>query len=153
MIQGAELIENLNKLIEDNFQSDDLSVKISELEEALMELEVTLNESNDLAIGEFEREYTDMIESFKEYASGIFQKIRDAETLHHEKLQEECQNQLEKFIKNEVPDEYTEELKMLFVDKDAIQNALASSHDCHGLAIDTAEDALKGNSDSHKLKV
>ena len=42
---------------------------------------------------------------------------------------------------------------MLFVDKDAIQNALASSHDCHGLAIDTAEDALKGNSDSHKLKV
>lgn len=140
-------------MIEDNFQSDDLSVKISELEEALMELEVTLNESNDLAIGEFEREYTDMIESFKEYASGIFQKIRDAETLHHEKLQEECQNQLEKFIKNEVPDEYTEELKMLFVDKDAIQNALASSHDCHGLAIDTAEDALKGNSDSHKLKV
>jgi len=152
-LKGAELIENLNKLIEDNFQSDDLSVKISELEEALMELEVTLNESNDLAIGEFEREYTDMIESFKEYSSGIFQKIRDAETLHHEKLQEECQNQLEKFIKNEVPDEYTEELKMLFVDKDAIQNALASSHDCHGLAIDTAEDALKGNSDSHKLKL
>ena len=37
-----------------------------------------------------------MIESFKEYSSGIFQKIRDAEGMHHEKLQEECQNQLEK---------------------------------------------------------
>ena len=68
-------------------------MKISELEEALMELEVTLNESNDLAIGEFEREYTDMIESFKEYSSGIFQKIRDAETRHHEKLQEEWTGQ------------------------------------------------------------
>lgn len=79
------------------------------------------------AIGEFEREYTDMVESFKEYSSGIFQKIRDAEALHHEKLQEECQNQLEKFIRNEVPDSYTETLKMLFVDKDAIANGTGVS--------------------------
>lgn len=149
-IKGAELIEEMNILIEENFQSDDLSVKISELEEQLMELEVTLNESNDSAISEFEREYSDMIEAFKEHASGLFQKIRDAENLHHEKLTEECQNQLEKFIRNEVPDEYSEELKLLFVDKDQISNALAASHDCHSLVIDTAEDSLKQNSDSHK---
>ena len=62
---GAELITALNTLIEENYQSEDLSVKITELEEQLMEIEVTLNESNDLAIGEFEREYTDMVESFK----------------------------------------------------------------------------------------
>ena len=62
---GAELIATLNTLIEENYQSEDLSVKITELEEQLMEIEVTLNESNDLAIGEFEREYTDMVESFK----------------------------------------------------------------------------------------
>ena len=68
-----------------------------------------------------------MVESFKEYSSGIFQKIRDAEALHHEKLQEECQNQLEKFIRNEVPDSYTETLKMLFVDKDAIANGTGVS--------------------------
>ena len=54
---------------------------------------MTLNESNDSAISEFEREYSDMIEAFKEHASGLFQKIRDAENLHHEKLTEECQNQ------------------------------------------------------------
>jgi len=150
---GAELIANLNVLIEENYQSEDLSVKITELEEQLMEIEVTLNESNDLAIGEFEREYTDMVESFKEYASGLFQKIRDAEGLHHEKLQEECQNQLERFIRNEVPDSYTETLKMLFVDKDAIANALAASHDCHALAIDTAEDTLKQNSDQHRIQL
>ena len=35
-----------------------------------------------------------MIEAFKEYSSGLFQKIRDAENLHAEKLQEECQNQV-----------------------------------------------------------
>ena len=45
---GAELINNLNVLIEENYQSEDLSVKITELEEQLMEIEVTLNESNDL---------------------------------------------------------------------------------------------------------
>ena len=50
----------------------DLSVKITELEEQLMEIEVTLNESNDLAIGEFEREYTDMVESFKVCGSELF---------------------------------------------------------------------------------
>lgn len=151
--KGAELIEEMNILIEENFQSDDLSVKISELEEQLMELEVTLNESNDSAISEFEREYSDIIEAFKEFASGLFQKIRDAENLHHEKLTEECQNQLEKFIRNEVPDEYSEELKLLFVDKDQISNALATSHDCHALVIDTAEDSLKQNSDSHKINL
>lgn len=37
-IKGAELIEEMNILIEENFQSDDLSVKISELEEQLMEV-------------------------------------------------------------------------------------------------------------------
>lgn len=47
---GAELINNLNVLIEENYQSEDLSVKITELEEQLMEIEVTLNESNDLGI-------------------------------------------------------------------------------------------------------
>ena len=60
---------------------------------------------------------------------------------------------LEKFIRNEVPDEYSEELKLLFVDKDQISNALAASHDCHSLVIDTAEDSLKQNSDSHKHNV
>ena len=37
-LKGAELIEEMNILIEENFQSDDLSVKISELEEQLMEV-------------------------------------------------------------------------------------------------------------------
>ena len=31
--------------------------------------------------------------------------------------------------------------------------ALASSHDCHALAIDTAEDTLKQNSDSHRIQL
>ena len=36
--KGAKLIEEMNTLIEQNYQSDDLSVKISELEEQLMEV-------------------------------------------------------------------------------------------------------------------
>ena len=70
-----------------------------------MEHEVTLNENNDESIKEFERNYTEMSNGFTEYASGQFSKIRDIENLHFEKLQEDCQVQLEKFIKNDVPEE------------------------------------------------
>lgn len=99
------MVAEFLRLSEEQFQSDDIGVKINELEEELMEYEVTLNENNDESIKEFERNYTEMCGQFLEYASGQFSKIREIENLHNEKLQEDCQIQLEKFIKNDVPEE------------------------------------------------
>ena len=72
---------------------------------------MTLNENNDENIKEFERNYTEMCGQFLEYASGQFSKIREIQNLHNEKLQEDCQVQLERFIKNDVPDDFSEEVK------------------------------------------
>ena len=123
MFLASGIVTDFIALSEDQFHSDDIGVKINELEEELMEIEVcplppilnkflincnfkvTLNESNDESIKEFERNYSEMCGMFLEYASGQFSKIREIENLHNEKLQEDCQIQLEKFIKNDVPEE------------------------------------------------
>jgi len=148
--KASGIVTDFIALSEDQFHSDDIGVKINELEEELMEIEVTLNESNDESIKEFERNYSEMCGMFLEYASGQFSKIREIENLHNEKLQEDCQIQLEKFIKNDVPEEYSEEVRMRFVDKETVANALAASHDVHLLAIDTCEDSLVSQSNSSK---
>lgn len=150
--KASTIVSEFLLLSEDQFQSDDIGVKINELEEELMEYEVTLNENNDECIKEFERNYTEMCGQFLEYASGQFSKIREIENLHHEKLQEDCQVQLEKFIKNDVPEEYSEEVRMRFVDKETVANALAASHDTHLLAIDTCEDIVVSQSNASKDK-
>lgn len=107
-----------------------------------MEIEVTLNEKIDETIKEFERYFSDMCASFLEYTSGQYTKIREIQALHNERMQEDSQVQLERFIKNDVPDDFSEEVRMRFVDKETVTNALASSHDAHMLAIDTSEDML-----------
>jgi len=150
--KSSEVVGEFLKLSEESFQSDDIGIKINELEEDLMDFEVTLNENNDENIKEFERNYTEMCGQFLEYASGQFSKIREIQNLHNEKLQEDCQVQLERFIKNDVPDDFSEEVRMRFVDKETVANALASSHDVHMLAIDTCEDSLVSQSNNSKNK-
>lgn len=140
--RATHLVDEFLALQEANASSEDLSKKIDELDNELMEIEVTLNEKIDETIKEFERYFSDMCASFLEYTSGQYTKIREIQALHNERMQEDSQVQLERFIKNDVPDDFSEEVRMRFVDKETVTNALASSHDAHMLAIDTSEDML-----------
>ncbi|KAJ6656020.1 hypothetical protein lerEdw1_004605 [Lerista edwardsae] len=75
-------------------------------------------------------------------------ECRDLENHHHEKLLEIAINTLEKIVKSELDEEMPDDVRMLFVDKDTIVNAVNASHDVHLLKIDNREDEIvtKANS-------
>uniref|UniRef100_A0ACB8FL93 Dynein regulatory complex subunit 3 n=1 Tax=Sphaerodactylus townsendi TaxID=933632 RepID=A0ACB8FL93_9SAUR len=75
-------------------------------------------------------------------------QCRDLENHHHEKLLEIAINTLEKIIKSELDEDIPDDVRMLFVDKDTIVNAVNASHDIHLLKIDNREDEIitKANS-------
>lgn len=75
-------------------------------------------------------------------------QCRDLENHHHEKLLEIAINTLEKIVKSEMDEDMPDEVRMLFVDKDTIVNAVNASHDAHLLKIDNREDDIvtKANS-------
>uniref|UniRef100_A0A674JVT0 Dynein regulatory complex subunit 3 n=1 Tax=Terrapene triunguis TaxID=2587831 RepID=A0A674JVT0_9SAUR len=75
-------------------------------------------------------------------------QCRDLENHHHEKLLEIAINTLEKIVKSEFDEEMPDDVRLLFVDKDTIVNAVNASHDIHLLKIDNREDDIvtKANS-------
>uniref|UniRef100_A0A8C4WGQ3 Dynein regulatory complex subunit 3 n=1 Tax=Gopherus evgoodei TaxID=1825980 RepID=A0A8C4WGQ3_9SAUR len=81
-------------------------------------------------------------------AASLLPYCRDLENHHHEKLLEIAITTLEKIVKSEFDEEMPDDVRLLFVDKDTIVNAVNASHDIHLLKIDNREDDIitKANS-------
>ncbi|KAL2101181.1 hypothetical protein ACEWY4_002942 [Coilia grayii] len=117
--------------------------EITHLYEALMTLELQLVDQLEDIIKDFERNITDMSAAFVEHVQGVYPLLcRDLENHHHEKLLEIAVATLERVAKNELEEELPDDLRMLFVDKDTVSNAISASHDTHLLKIDNREDDL-----------
>ncbi|RXM31997.1 Leucine-rich repeat-containing protein 48 [Acipenser ruthenus] len=120
--------------------------EINELCDSLMMLELQLLDQLEDIIKDFERNISDMMTGFIEFVQGIYPftqlSARDLENNHHEKLLEIAINTLEKVLKNEFVEDVPDEVRMLFVDKDTVVNAVSASHDIHLLKIDNREDDL-----------
>uniref|UniRef100_A0A8C7J7Z5 Dynein regulatory complex subunit 3 n=1 Tax=Oncorhynchus kisutch TaxID=8019 RepID=A0A8C7J7Z5_ONCKI len=71
-----------------------------------------------------------------------FAQCRDLENHHHEKLLEIAVATLERVAKNELEEDMPDDVRMLFVDKDTVINAVSASHDTHLMKIDNREDEL-----------
>jgi len=115
---------------------------VSDLWDKLMALELQLVDQLDETIKEFERNMQEIVAAFIENVQGLIAQLRDLENQHHERLMEISLLTLEKVIKNEFVDELTEDVRELFVDKDAVMNAVSASHDLHLLRIDNREDDI-----------
>jgi len=113
---------------------------VSDLWDKLMALELQLVDQLDETIKEFERNMQEIVAAFIENVQGLIAQLRDLENQHHERLMEISLLTLEKVIKNEFVDELPEDVRELFVDKDAVMNAVSASHDLHLLRIDNRED-------------
>ncbi|KAM5262807.1 dynein regulatory complex subunit 3 [Ctenodactylus gundi] len=120
------------------------SEDITELYNELMTLEMQLVEQLEESINMFERNITDMVGLFIENVQSLYTmaQCRDLENHHHEKLLEISINTLEKIVKGELDEDLPDGVRMLFVDKDTIVNAVGASHDIHLLKIDNREDEL-----------
>ncbi|PVD37412.1 hypothetical protein C0Q70_00002 [Pomacea canaliculata] len=115
---------------------------ITELWDKLMGLELQLVDQLEEVIQNFDRNMQDLVSTFIENLQGYMVQARDAENAHHEKMMEIATVTLEKVLKNELDEEIPDDLKMLFVDRDTITNAVSSSHDVHLLKIDNKEDDI-----------
>ncbi|XP_051571594.1 dynein regulatory complex subunit 3 [Myxocyprinus asiaticus] len=127
-------------LLDDKFDSCD--EEINQLSETLMSLELQLVDQLEDIIKDFERNISDMVGGFIEYVQGKFAQCRDLENQHHEKQLEIALTTLEQVAKNELEEEMSDDVAMLFVDKDTVTNAVSASHDTHLLKIDNREDEL-----------
>ncbi|XP_033023731.1 dynein regulatory complex subunit 3 [Lacerta agilis] len=123
------------KLAEYNFE-------ITKLSDVLMTEEMLLVDQLEEVIKDFERNIADLVSNFIENEQGMMAQCRDLENQHHEKLLEIAVNTLEKIVKSEFDEEMPDDVRMLFVDKDTIVNAVNASHDIHLLKIDNREDEI-----------
>ncbi|XP_034639862.1 dynein regulatory complex subunit 3 isoform X3 [Trachemys scripta elegans] len=121
---------------------------ISQLSDTLMTLEMQTVDQLEEIIKDFERNIADQVSTFIENVQGMMAQCRDLENHHHEKLLEIAINTLEKIVKSEFDEEMPDDVRLLFVDKDTIVNAVNASHDIHLLKIDNREDDIvtKANS-------
>ncbi|ETE72193.1 Leucine-rich repeat-containing protein 48, partial [Ophiophagus hannah] len=82
-------------------------------------------------------EYNDEISKLYETLMSLEMQLVD-----QLELLETAINTLEKIVKSEYDEEMPDEVRMLFVDKDTIVNAVNASHDIHLLKIDNREDEI-----------
>ncbi|KAM4632501.1 dynein regulatory complex subunit 3 [Discoglossus pictus] len=111
---------------------------ITQLSETLMISELQLVDQLEEIMKDYERNILDMSSTFLETVQGI----RELENHHHEMLSDICvkiQNQL---MSGENEMNMSDELRMVFIDKDSVVNAVDASHDIHLLKIDNREDEL-----------
>ncbi|XP_070188419.1 dynein regulatory complex subunit 3-like [Littorina saxatilis] len=121
---------------------NEYNAHVTELWDTLMGLEVQLVDQLEEVLQNFDRNMQDLVSTFIEYLQGFLAQARDVENLHNEKMMEIAQITLDKVAKNEFDEEISEELRMLFVDKDTIMNAVSTSHDAHLMKIDNKEDDI-----------
>ncbi|KAM8818945.1 dynein regulatory complex subunit 3 [Rhynchonycteris naso] len=118
------------------------SEDITELSSELTTLEMQLVEQLEETINLFERNIIDLVGLFTENVQSLMAQCRDLENHHYEKLLEISINTLEKIVKGELDEDLPDDVRVLFVDKDTIVNAVGTSHDIHLLKIDNREDEL-----------
>lgn len=116
--------------------------KVNDLWDVLMGLEMQLVDQLEDTIKDFERNLVDMMTSFVEHVQGLISQARELENMHNEKLLERSMLILEKVVKNELEGDLPDDIRMLFVDKETIVNAIGASHDVHLLKLDNREDEI-----------
>lgn len=116
--------------------------EIRKLWDTLMGLEMELVDQLEDTIKDFERNMADLVTAFVEHVQGLMTQLRDLENAHHEKTSDIAVVTLEKLMKNELEEDLPDDLRMLFVDKDTLMNAVSASHDTHLLKIDNKEDDM-----------
>ncbi|XP_048576151.1 dynein regulatory complex subunit 3 [Nematostella vectensis] len=120
----------------------EIQEEITKLWDTLMGLEMQLVDQLEDTIKDFERSMADMVTSFVENVQGLMTQLRDLENIHNERVSDIAVVTLEKLMKNELEEDLPDDLRMLFVDKDTIMNAVSASHDTHLLKIDNKEDDI-----------
>jgi len=111
------------------------------LQDRLMDLEQqTVDVLNDL-IGDFDRNYSELVDQNKAFYNAFFGQVRDQENVYFEAVTSAAMMLLEEYANGNLED-ITDDARMLVQDKDTLLNAIQASHDAHTSKIDALEDKL-----------
>ncbi|KAL4240950.1 Dynein regulatory complex subunit 3 [Mactra antiquata] len=111
-----KVFAELNHITDSNLTDQkvrEYNKEVTGLWDKLMALELQLVDQFEEIIKEFERNLQDMGSTFIENVQGYLSQCRDLENNHHERMLEIAIVTLEKFVKNELDDELSEDLRNL----------------------------------------
>ncbi|CAF1337501.1 unnamed protein product [Didymodactylos carnosus] len=112
------------------------------LRNKLMALEVTLVDQLEETIQTFERNLSEMVSNFTESMRSNFSQLRELQAWYNETMMNLCISTVDRLMKGELEDEFPDETRELFADKDTITNACQSSDEVHRTKIDQREDEM-----------
>ncbi|NXB13936.1 DRC3 protein, partial [Rhagologus leucostigma] len=122
---------------------------ILQLWDALMTLEALVSNDLEELLQDFKRSIDVIASTFMENIQGIYPfhsiQCRDLENQHHEKLMEMTFAILEKLDKDELEEDFPDDVRRLLVDKDTIVNAINMSHSIRLRKIDKRESDMLCN--------
>ncbi|KAI3359888.1 hypothetical protein L3Q82_014238 [Scortum barcoo] len=137
---------------------NDYNDEIDQLCKSLMAVEIQLVSQLEDVINKFDINISDMVGNFSETVQGIypllcytFAQCRDLEDNYHEKVKTIAVATLENVAKDNLQEDLPEDVKMLFTDRDAVMDALTTSHDNHLLKINDRETQLVSRLNSWKV--
>lgn len=110
-----------------------------DLQDRLLGLEMQTVEILNELCGEFDRNYSEIVDENVGHINNYFGVIRDQENVYFESLQEAAGKLLEQFLAGEL-DEAGDNVRAILQDKDTFLNAMQASHDAHTSKIDALED-------------
>uniref|UniRef100_A0A3Q3DJ45 Dynein regulatory complex subunit 3 n=1 Tax=Hippocampus comes TaxID=109280 RepID=A0A3Q3DJ45_HIPCM len=99
----------------------------------------------------FDSNISEMIGSFSETAQGIYPFALPLEDSHHQKITQIAVNTLELVAKGEAEEDFPDDVRMLFLDKNTVMDTLAASHDNHLQTINDRETQLVTRAEAWKV--
>ncbi|XP_014190051.1 dynein regulatory complex subunit 3 isoform X1 [Haplochromis burtoni] len=121
---------------------DHCNGEINRLCKNLMTLEFQLVSEMEEKIKTFESRISDMVRHFSEIAQGTFSHCRDLEDDYYQKMQIVAAKILQTVARDARKEDLPDDVIMLFEDRDAVIDALATAHNNHLLKINDRETQL-----------
>ncbi|CAF4367717.1 unnamed protein product, partial [Rotaria sp. Silwood2] len=115
---------------------------LTNLRNKLMALEITLVDQLEETIQTFERNLGEMVSNFTESMRANFSQIRELQAYFNDNIVTLCVATVERIVKGELEDEFPDDTRELFTDKDTITNACQTSDEVHRTKIDQREDEM-----------
>ncbi|CAF3301123.1 unnamed protein product [Rotaria socialis] len=115
---------------------------LTTLRNKLMALEITLVDQLEDTIQTFERNLGEMVSNFTESMRANFSQIRELQAYFNDSIVNLCVATVERVMKGELEDEFPDDTRELFADKDTIMNACQTSDEFHRTKIDQREDEM-----------
>ncbi|CAF0776446.1 unnamed protein product [Adineta steineri] len=115
---------------------------LTNLRNKLMALEIALVDQLEETIQTFERNLGEMVSNFTESMRANFGLLRELQAFFNESIINLCVAAVERYMKNELDDDFPDEIRDLFADKDTILNACQTSDEIHRSKLDQREDEM-----------